>query len=566
MSPDRRDRDPLDPDDEMAFDPGADDDADLDEIGDGTGRGSRGSRGSGRSGRGRTRSPADDDADGVDDWGTTRRARRRFPVSGRHVLAVAVVLVVAVAIVVGGSLLPTQRARTVVSAAPLVGRTTSVCPAAFQDSADAADRPAATVSAVTIRSAPDRQGVLTGTLLAGGEPLLTVKQQGFGAQVKAPDAPLLLQATGAMSTASSGAILASADTGELTGLSAAPCTSPSTSQWFVGVGAETTNRTELVLSNPDDAQAEVDLRFFGQSGRVVVPGSPGLVVPAHASRTVSLESLVAQTGPLSVWVRATSGRVSAMARDLRSVGLTPAGADWHPASIGPRRALVVPGVPAGAGARQLQLVNPSMTRALVTVSVLGATGAFSPVGAEQVEVPPESTVSASLDPGLAGQGAGIGLAADRPVSAAVVSTSSGTDADTGSAALPDIAVQPATPAVGRHGVGAIAAVTGTDGTLMLSNGGDTDTRVGFTIANLSGVTLRSDTMLVPAHGTSTRRLDPAAGASYVQVDVPDGALIYGAADFAQSEGPVAGLTSLPITSPDLASRSRDAVPDPAVGR
>ena len=86
------------------------------------------------------------------------------------------------------------------------------------------------------------------------------------------------------------------------------------------------------------------------------------------------------------------------------------------------------------------------------------------------------------------------------------------------------------------------------------------------MVNLNGVALREDTMLVPAHGTSTRRLDAAAGTAYVDLDIPDGALIYGAADFAQSEGPVAGLTSIPITSPDRAARSRSAVPDPAVGR
>jgi hypothetical protein len=457
-------------------------------------------------------------------------------------------------------------ATTEVAAAPLVGRTSTVCPVAARPAAAAEERPAATITAVVIRQAPDREGVLTGTPLSGGDPLVEVTQQGFGTQVPAPEAPLLLQGVGVMSTASSGAIVAQAAAGELSGLSAAPCTTPATSHWFVGVGAEATNRSELLLSNPDDAQAEVDLRFFGSAGRVVVPGSPGLAVPAHGTRTVSLESLVAQAGPLTVWVRATSGRVSAMARDFRSVGLDPAGVDWHPASIGPRRNIVVAGVPEGGGRRELHVVNPDTTRAVVTVSVLGATGPFSPVGAEQIEIPPESTVTVPLEAGLAGQGAGIALSADRAVSAAIVSTSMRADLSTGAAARPDIAVQPATGVLGRRGVSPVAALSGTDGTLMLSNASDVDTMLPFTVVNLSGVTLREDSMLVPAHGTSTRRLQASAGPSYVVVDVPDGAQVFGAVDFAQPEGAVAGLTSLSLISPDMAARSRETVPDPAVGR
>jgi hypothetical protein len=181
-------------------------------------------------------------------------------------------------------------------------------------------------------------------------------------------------------------------------------------------------------------------------------------------------------------------------------------------------------------------------------------------------VPAESTVAVQLDTGLSGQGAGISVSADRPVSASVVSTSAGKDSDTGAVALPDIAVQPATQPLSQNGVSPIAAVTGADGTLMLSNGGDTDTEVAFSIVNLSGVTLRKDAMLVPAHGTSTRRLAGSVGPSYVDLDIPDNAQIYGAVDFAESEGLVSGLTSLPVTSPDRVARSRDAVADPSVGR
>jgi Family of unknown function (DUF5719) len=557
----------VDPHDELAFDDpddGPDDDIDpgvfeagvfeagVDEAGvdDGGARRPAGSRGS----------------EAFDEWGHRVRTRPRSFRPGLRLVPAAAVVLLALVILIGGSMLPAQVSTQRVAAAPLVGRTSAVCPVADLAGAQPSDQPSATITAVAIRQAPGREGVLTGSSLLGGDPVLDVTRQGFGSQVTAPNTPVLLQGVGVMSTASSGAIVATADSGELAGLSAAPCSPPATSHWFVGVGAEPTSRTELLLSNPDDAQAEVDLRFFGRTGRVVVPGSPGLIVPAHDTRTVALDSLVAQSGPLSVWVRATSGRVSAMARDFRSVGLAPSGADWHPASVGPHRNVVIPGVPEGAGSRELQLVNPDTRRALVTVNVLGATGPFAPAGADQVEVPPESTATLSLDAGLDAQGAGIALSADRPISAAVVSTSSRADASTASAAQPDISVQPATEALSRRGVSPVAALSGTKGTLMLSNAADVDTTVPFEVFNLDGVSLRTDTILVPAHGTSTRRLDPAAGASYLVVDLPDGSAIHGAVDFAQPEGPIAGLTSLPLVSPDRAARSRRPVQDSTVGR
>ena len=56
---------------------------------------------------------------------------------------------------------------------------------------------------------------------------------------------------------------------------------------LIGVGATAAYRTDLVLTNPDAGQAEVDLRFYGRNGLVVVPGSPGLVIEGGSTRTIS---------------------------------------------------------------------------------------------------------------------------------------------------------------------------------------------------------------------------------------------------------------------------------------
>ena len=84
-----------------------------------------------------------------------------------------------------------------------------------------------------------------------------------------------------------------------------------------------------------------------------------------------------------------------------------------------------------------------MERASVGVQVLGVDGAFAPAGAEQLEVPPESTAEISVAAGLAGAAAGLQLTSDQPVTAAVVSEAIGTDA------LPDLAVSAATFTAGE---------------------------------------------------------------------------------------------------------------------
>jgi hypothetical protein len=333
----------------------------------------------------------------------------------------------------------------------------------------------------------------------------------------------------------------------------------------VGVGADDQHRSELVLSNPDDAQAEVDLRFYGQAGPVVVPGSPGLIVPAHSSRTVALAPLVNRPGPLSVLVRATEGRVSAMSRDLYSEQLKPAGADWHAPSASPSTNVVIPGMPEGDGTRELVVTNPGRRRAQVTISVLGVQGAFSPAGAEALEVGADSTATISLGAGLAGQSAGIQLASDHPVTAAVISTATRLDLSTNAAARPDIAIEPAAVALGRTGVAAMATTNSGDSELMLSNGSDTDAQLSFDVLSLDGVVLRTDDMLVAAHSTSTRRLNSPAP-SYLLVRLPAGPAIYGSIVLTRPDGPIAGLATVPVLSPDAASRAPDVVADPAVAR
>jgi hypothetical protein len=132
-------------------------------------------------------------------------------------------------------------------------------------------------------------------------------------------------------------------------------------------------------------------------------------------------------------------------------------------------------------------------------------------------------------------------------------------------AQPDIAVLPASPALVRTGVSAVATASSTESELVLSNGGDTDTQVRFDVLSYGGVLLRTDDVLIAAGGSATRRLASPAP-SYVVVHVADGSDVVGGVVLTREEGAVAGLGTLPLVSPDVAGRAPSVHLDPAAGR
>jgi hypothetical protein len=115
-----------------------------------------------------------------------------------------------------------------------------------------------------------------------------------------------------------------------------------------------------------------------------------------------------------------------------------------------------------------------------------------------------------------------------------------------------------------------ASSTGADGIavdseLVLSNGGSRAVTASFEVLSHQGVSLRTDDVLIGANSTSTRRLELEAPA-YLVVTVPDGSDVHGGVVYSQLEGGVAGLASVSLTSPDVASRAPSVVLDPTAGR
>ena len=338
----------------------------------------------------------------------------------RRAVALGAVLAGLLVIGGGGTFVRAEAPDFQQSRVPLVGRTTTICTITPPAEGESSTTEVATVAT---RQAPGREGQLTVTTLGSDEPQVTITEQGKGEALTAQNGSVVVAGEGVMATAGSAATLGTATAGVDAGLMAAPCLAPGTSHWFSGVAASDDDRTELILTNADDAQAQVDLRFYGPNGRVVVPGSPGLVVEARSTRTVSLTSLVRSDGPLGLLVQSSQGRVTAIAKRSRSDGRTPIGADWQVPASSPATSVVIPGVPAGAGGRQLVVTNPTEARATVGIQVLGLQGPYAPSGAEVLELGPESTATLDLVTGLAGESGAVKLLSDQPVTGAVISTS-----------------------------------------------------------------------------------------------------------------------------------------------
>ena len=474
----------------------------------------------------------------------------------RRIVALGSVLAGLLLIGGGGTLVTAQAPEREQSRAPLVGRTTTICTVAPPAEGAA---PTTEVAAVVTRQAPGREGRLTVTALDGPQAEVTITEQGKGETLSGRTGAVVVAGEGVMATAGSAATLGTASAGVDAGLMAAPCLAPGTGLWFSGVAATEDDRTELILTNADDAQAQVDLRFYGRSGRVVVPGSPGLVVEARSTRSVSLTGLVRTDGPLGVMVQSSQGRVSAVAKRTRSDGRTPIGADWQVPAGAPAHTVVIPGVPEGMGSRQLVVTNPTEQRASVQVQVLGLQGPYAPSGAEVIELAPESTGTLDLVTGLAGESGAVKLTSDQPVTAAVISTNERASAQ------PDLAVQSAAGPLIRTGVSALATTRAGDSELILSNSGTEDTQVSFEVLSYAGVSLRTEDVLLGPDGTATRRLTSPAP-SYVVVRVPDGSSVVGTVVLTQPEGDIAGLATVPLVSPDVASRAPQTIPDPGVAR
>jgi hypothetical protein len=137
---------------------------------------------------------------------------------------------------------------------------------------------------------------------------------------------------------------------------------------------------------------------------------------------------------------------------------------------------VVPGVVAGPGERRLQVVAPGDRDAIVKVRLISESGSFAPSGLDVLEVPAGTVADVDLAQVTAAAAVAVSLDSDVPVTAGVLTRTSGSAGQLSDVAYTAAAraLRPSTPGVvpeARHGTGVASSL------LVTAPGGDAMVRL-----------------------------------------------------------------------------------------
>lgn len=199
------------------------------------------------------------------------------------------------------------------------------------------------------------------------------------------------------------------------GLASTACAPAASDFWFVGGGAVAGRVTRVLLVNPDETAAVVDVIVHGTDGILEAPAGRGLVIPAQSRLSVRLDVLVPGETATALHVIARTGRIGAAVNDVQQSGLAAVGTDWIPQAAAPATRVFIPGVLPQAGARVLSLVSPTENEAIVRIRLITPDGTFAPAERSEVRVPAESVVTIDMAPVLSGTPATLELTADEPI-------------------------------------------------------------------------------------------------------------------------------------------------------
>ena len=204
------------------------------------------------------------------------------------------------------------------------------------------------------------------------------------------------------------------------GLASTQCLPTGSDFWFVGAGSGVGQGAALVLTNPEDAVATVDVAMYGKGGPVNAPSARGVQVPARSSVELLLADLAPGESVLALNVAVRVGRLSAALTETDVFGTQPRGTDWIPGALAPSTSMVVPGVPAVRQGRdatvRLDIAAPGEA-AVVTLQIVTPDGTFAPKGADVVEVPAGGVQSVDLTKAMRDQPGAVIVTSDVPVTA-----------------------------------------------------------------------------------------------------------------------------------------------------
>lgn len=358
---------------------------------------------------------------------------------------------------------------------------------------------------------------------------------------------LAMVSTGSLAPGAALTQTSRATSGTFAGLAEVACTPPGTDFWFAGLSEDTGQHAAVLLTNSDDVASTVEVTLVDGNGPVGSGGSQTVTVGARTQLTLDLDKLAPQSVNLAVGVHATTGRISAAARQLATTAGTSQGWDWLPPTSAPARVVTIPGVVAGAGPVSLSLLVPGTDAGTATIEVLGPDGAVRPAGKDIVTLSPGVTHSVDLTGVFDGAAAAVRVTSDVDVVAGARESTTATGAA-------DIAMLGAGVAVAST-VAVPGLPTGTTGVLSLTSVGPA-AEVTVEVVGRVGNVLTSTTVSVRANSTATYPLPATAsgGTLVVTPSVPDAVVVarsLASAAVAKGGGPQ--LTVLQPAAPRIES-------------
>jgi hypothetical protein len=238
------------------------------------------------------------------------------------------------------------------------------------------------------------------TASAGSQPVKTVATPGG----------VVVQASGSMAR---GLEVEQVATG---GVPSARCESPGTDFWFVGPGQHGLARIQLFLLNPGSQAADANVVISTDAGPLQGGADTGIAVAPHSMVVQTLAPAVHQSRALALHVRTSVGQVVAAVEEI-----TPAGGSgaWLPAAQPPATHVVLPGLPAARGTRQLFVAVPGNRDAHLKLTAVTTKGSYPPAGSSGLDIPGGSAAAIVL-PSLSGVPAALKLSSDVPVTASAM--------------------------------------------------------------------------------------------------------------------------------------------------
>lgn len=186
--------------------------------------------------------------------------------------------------------------------------------------------------------------------------------------------------------------------GSSRGLAGLRCQAPTTEAWFVGGTTQVGDSLTLVMANPDDTTALVDIEVWTSDGPADPRPGRGISINGRTRAAFGLDQIAPDKEWLAVHVVVQRGRVAAAVRHARLDGRTPKGVEWVPQAQPPATVVVVPGLPKGPGRRILMVTNPGLDPTIVSFQLTTSDGQFVPTGLDALEVPAGTTVATELAP------------------------------------------------------------------------------------------------------------------------------------------------------------------------